>query len=812
MDNTIKQMQQVVDMIQGKPNNAKFFNTPVNKRGEIYELKNELNGDTKYIRKDAVKKVIASMTIGKDVSMLFADVVKNMQTDDLELKKLVYLYLINYAKSQPELVILAINTFVKDCDDINPLIRAMAIRTMGCLKVQKMLDYMCEPLKKALKDDHPYVRKTAALCVVKLYDLSPSVAQENGFIQILQDMLADQNPTVIANAVAAIVEIHQTSSQNADGSRHDVLQINASLLNKLLTALNECTEWGQIYIMEALCMYVPQSSQEAEQVVERVLPRLQHVNSSVVLNAVKLMINYMQFIKKDDVLRSLTKKLSPPLVTLLSNPPEIQYVILKNIDLIVQRYPEVLSENISVFFCKYNDTPYVKLEKLKVIIRLVGPHNVDAVLGELKEYAKEVDVDFVRTSIQAIGSCAIKIDTAAERCVNALVDLIKIKVNYVVQEAVIVIKDIFRKYPNKFENVIPVLCENLENLDEPEAKASMIWIIGENAGKIQNAQELIQFFCESWKLEVPLVQTQLLTATVKLFCHRPAQAQQLVQQLLQMATTSSDSADLRDKAYIYWRLLAADPRLCKAVVMSEKPPIAFESTSVPQAMLNDLLKLLSTVASVYQKPPHTFLSKYKTETSVIQAADKEEADEEKGEDMVQTGVGDLLDLDFGTPAPAPASNSGNKSGITQDLFGSIQQQQPSSPYSQSSFPIMVSPTASQNSSQPAVKPSGNELLDLLGDLNMGSGMQKQYQPQQQQQQYQQQPQNNYSQFADQFSSLNVQSQLQWGQQQPQKQQQSSLQSSPTKSPVKTNTNSNNNSNNSGNGQFDFSSQSQNWMN
>lgn len=53
------------------------------------------------------------MTIGKDVSPLFADVVKNMQTDDIEMKKLVYLYLINYAKTQPELVILAVNTFVK---------------------------------------------------------------------------------------------------------------------------------------------------------------------------------------------------------------------------------------------------------------------------------------------------------------------------------------------------------------------------------------------------------------------------------------------------------------------------------------------------------------------------------------------------------------------------------------------------------------------------------------------------------------------------------------------------------------------------
>jgi vesicle coat complex subunit len=40
-------------------------------------------------------------------------VVKNGQTANLELKKLVYLYLINYAKTQPDLAILAVNTFVK---------------------------------------------------------------------------------------------------------------------------------------------------------------------------------------------------------------------------------------------------------------------------------------------------------------------------------------------------------------------------------------------------------------------------------------------------------------------------------------------------------------------------------------------------------------------------------------------------------------------------------------------------------------------------------------------------------------------------
>jgi len=53
------------------------------------------------------------MTVGKDVSSLFPEVVRCMQTSNLELKKLVYLYLINYAKTKPELAILAVNTFIK---------------------------------------------------------------------------------------------------------------------------------------------------------------------------------------------------------------------------------------------------------------------------------------------------------------------------------------------------------------------------------------------------------------------------------------------------------------------------------------------------------------------------------------------------------------------------------------------------------------------------------------------------------------------------------------------------------------------------
>lgn len=53
------------------------------------------------------------MTSGKDVSQLFPDVMACMTSDNIELKKLVYLYLINYAKSQPEMAVLAVSTLIK---------------------------------------------------------------------------------------------------------------------------------------------------------------------------------------------------------------------------------------------------------------------------------------------------------------------------------------------------------------------------------------------------------------------------------------------------------------------------------------------------------------------------------------------------------------------------------------------------------------------------------------------------------------------------------------------------------------------------
>uniref|UniRef100_A0A671V4B9 AP complex subunit beta n=1 Tax=Sparus aurata TaxID=8175 RepID=A0A671V4B9_SPAAU len=647
--------------------------------GEIFELKAELNSDKKEKKKEAVKKVIASMTVGKDVSALFPDVVNCMQTDNLELKKLVYLYLMNYAKSQPDMAIMAVNTFVKDCEDPNPLIRALAVRTMGCIRVDKITEYLCEPLRKCLKDEDPYVRKTAAVCVAKLHDINAQLVEDQGFLDTLKDLISDSNPMVVANAVAALSEIAESHPNS------NLLDLNPQTINKLLTALNECTEWGQIFILDCLANYTPRDDRESQSICERVTPRLSHANSAVVLSAVKVLMKFMEMLPKDlDYYGTLLKKLAPPLVTLLSAEPELQYVALRNINLIVQRRPEILKHEMKVFFVKYNDPIYVKLEKLDIMIRLASQANIAQVLAELKEYATEVDVDFVRKAVRAIGRCAIKVEQSAERCVSTLLDLIQTKVNYVVQEAIVVIKDIFRKYPNKYESVIATLCENLDSLDEPEARAAMIWIVGEYAERIDNADELLESFLEGFHDESTQVQLQLLTAIVKLFLKKPTETQELVQQVLSLATQDSDNPDLRDRGYIYWRLLSTDPVAAKEVVLAEKPLISEETDLIEPTLLEELICHIGTLASVYHKPPSAFVEgsrgvQHKRLPGSAGSADSPDTGSAAGVSEAPPAVipsqgdllGDLLNLDLTPPTtsgPPPAPSSGMQMGA-MDLLG-----------------------------------------------------------------------------------------------------------------------------------------------
>lgn len=131
----------------------------------------------------------------------------------------------------------------------------------------------------------------------------------------------------------------------------------------------------------------------------------------------------------------------------------------------------------------------------------------------------------------------------------------------------------------------------------------MIWVIGQYADRIEDSDVLLEDFLDTFQEETHEVQLALLTATVKLFIQRPTRGSALVPKVLKWATEETDNPDLRDRGYMYWRLLSSAPEEAKKVVMGEKPAItAEESEKLDPGTLEEMCLNVGTLATVYLKP------------------------------------------------------------------------------------------------------------------------------------------------------------------------------------------------------------------
>eukprot|EP01126_Amoeba_proteus_P058011 TRINITY_DN7439_c0_g1_i1.p1 TRINITY_DN7439_c0_g1~~TRINITY_DN7439_c0_g1_i1.p1 ORF type:complete len:439 (-),score=88.79 TRINITY_DN7439_c0_g1_i1:184-1500(-) len=413
---------------------------------------------------------------------------------------------------------------------------------------------------------------------------------------------------VVANAVAALIDIDEVSP-------NPVFVLHRSILTKLFAALEEGSEWGQCYLLNSLSRYLPKDGREAKIIMDKVTPVLQHANPAVVMGAIRIIVKFLHMVDNKEYEKLLIQKVKAPLVSMLNREPEVNYVALRNIRLILQRFRSTFSKEIHFFFCRYRDPIYIKIEKLEIMLMLVNKRNVDSVLREFKEYSSNVDVEFVRKVIKTIGRAALKLDKATDKCVDLLLDLIKTtKACHVIEESTIVMKDIFRKHLRRYEMIVPSLVEQCENLESPEARAALTWIIGEYAHVLEAPFEVLERYIEGFRDDVTMVQLQLLTSVVKLFLKKlnEEKAKMMLEGVLEMATNDVTNPDVRDRAFLYARLLSQIPEESKQIVFHERSSIIDSSTNLDEKLLRELILHISTLASVYHVPPSAFISRMKS--------------------------------------------------------------------------------------------------------------------------------------------------------------------------------------------------------
>ncbi|XP_025057189.1 AP-3 complex subunit beta-1-like isoform X3 [Alligator sinensis] len=243
------------------------------------DLKQMLESNKDSAKLDAMRRIVGVIAKGKNASELFPAVVKNVASKNIEIKKLVYVYLMRYAEEQQDLALLSISTFQRalknrsmevlccngcyiswqqvagaesvvtcrkctctPCQDPNQLIRASALRVLSSIRVPIIVPIMMLAIKEASSDLSPYVRKNAAHAIQKLYSLDPE--QKEMLIEVIEKLLKDKSTLVAGSVVMAFEEVCP--------DRIDLIHKN---YRKLCNLLVDVEEWGQIVIIHMLTRY-----------------------------------------------------------------------------------------------------------------------------------------------------------------------------------------------------------------------------------------------------------------------------------------------------------------------------------------------------------------------------------------------------------------------------------------------------------------------------------------------------------------------------------------------------------------------------
>ena len=627
----------------------------------------------------------------------FSSVVKNVANPNIEVKKLVYIYLLHHAEAEPDLALLSINAIQKSLTDQNPQVRAMALRTMSGIRVPVISQIVSLAIKRGCGDMSPHVRKAAALAIPKCYRLDPSTLPQ--LLDYLSTLLGDSQYFVVGPAVSAFLEVCP--------NRTDLIHKHyRSLVKKLV----DMDEWGQLATLRLMAFYArkcfPKKTQrlkktatkgfyddeeeaneeENEETGEEVQvldpdlelflksckPLLQSRNSAVIVSVVRCFL----YLGTTEHLESAVG----PLVALLRSPQDLQHVALYNIVSVAMVIPKSFVRYVSHFLIRSTDISHIwrlKLEILTILFPHCGMHFKGLILSELEHFSGAPDPELVRESVRAIGRCAEGDVTTSSQCLQVLLGQISSLDENLVSEALTVIRHLIQQDPEAHQQTVVMLAKHLDTITGPEARASIIWLVGEFAGHNADtniAPDVLRILAKGFADESESAKQQILLLGAKVYLHHLLNKDQsspkkdtpdnenpespnndangedtnqedaitILWRYILLLARYDTSYDLRDRARLYKSLLAipTTTQLASLLLLAPKP---VPHTPTPSETRKDLLLGTSTLVVGHEAGP-LGLQGYESLPDWVVAG--EEPDPRLREEEVKPG--------FGAKAPATA--------------------------------------------------------------------------------------------------------------------------------------------------------------
>ncbi|KAF1937209.1 ARM repeat-containing protein [Clathrospora elynae] len=489
----------------------------------------------------------------------FSHVIKNVASPSLQVKKLVYIYLLQHAEHEPDTALLSINTIQKSLTDTNPQLRALALRVMSSIRVPVISQIVSLGIKRGSGDMSPYVRRAAALAIPKCYRLDPNT--EPQLLEYLSTLLGDKQYFVTGAAVASFLELCP-----------DRLDLIHPHYRSLIRKLSDMDEWGQLATLRLMMVYgrkcfprrtrkvkraagtantnsKPAKStrgfyeseseseeEEMEQDMEEITvldpdlelllkncqSLLQSRNAAVVIAVAR---TYLYLGTPEYLTQAIG-----PLVSLLRSAGDIQHIALYNIVQVCLTHPEPFVKYYTHFLVRSTDAPHIWRLKLE-LLTLIFPHAQlrlqSLILAELSHFSHSGSLDpaLVKESVRAIGRCSQSPATSphtSARCLKLLLKHIGSADTHLVAESLEVIRHLIQRDPNAHRTTVVRLAKHLDAATSPQARASIIWLVGEFAGidpENNIAADVLRILVQGFADEAEPAKLQIVLLAAKVYVH-----------------------------------------------------------------------------------------------------------------------------------------------------------------------------------------------------------------------------------------------------------------------------------------------------
>jgi AP-3 complex subunit beta len=684
---------------------AQFFSS----QPKLDQIRKQLESDSLGEKKEGMKRVIAQICKGQDMSTLFPDVVKNILVPSIELRKLVYYFIVHYAEDRPNEALLSVSAFQKDLVDTSMHVRSLALRILGSIRITAIAPVVMIAIKKGVADMMPIVRKAAAVGLAKSYSVNKEEAEESIY-PMLEQLLGDRSPEVIGAAAFSFKQVA--------ANRSDLIHKH---YRKICRCIVDMDEWGQVMACDMLLRYArsqfvnpaaaakpktgtaPTADDDSDNdtdstassegvmgldldsdhrlLLQSVKPLFLSMNRAVVLSAVAVYFHVAPVAELDLVVK--------PLIRLLTSNTEGSFVILSTIYSIMTVKPSALSHYIKEFYIVGEDPVMVREVKIRILAKLITRENMHLVLKEFRTYVRSYDMKKVVIAISGLGLIAGSLPETGPAIMRIIAPMLSHKNPEVVTECVIVLRQLVVQSTDKSQvsKIIHKLLSGVVKGDitAPTARAAILWLVGENihthVSIAKAAPDCFRTFLKTFGSEPTEVRRQVLTLGTKLWLHLEGEGdlalrfKQQFLHLLELVRFDSDY-EVRDRGRVVECALdRASPSfaLLKAATLAPRPP---PRQSDPYAertkfQLGSISHLNGTAFIGYQPLPD-----WPETMPEPTARDPKQAEQEKSDDSVtesessaasesESSESDDSDSDAGSESDK-ASTSGSGSGSDDD--------------------------------------------------------------------------------------------------------------------------------------------------